>query len=194
VLLLDEPLSALDAHTRGLIRAELRELLDQLALPTVFITHDFHDAATLAQRVAVLVDGEIRQAGTPGELVAAPADPFVAAFTGANVLHGMGEGEHVALDGGGALRVAARATGRVAVAFPVWDVAFGGEPGAAPRALSAATPQPGIPARVLSTTALGPRTRVVTDRFVAEVDGPGPEPGALVAGVVDPARLHVFAA
>ena len=54
LLLLDEPLSALDAHTRAGVRAELRELLDGLGLPTILVTHDFEDAATLAHRVGVI--------------------------------------------------------------------------------------------------------------------------------------------
>jgi molybdate transport system ATP-binding protein len=88
VLLLDEPLSALDAHTRGEVRAELQQLLREADRPTLVVTHDFEDAATLATQVGVLVQGRLRQLGTPAELVASPADPFVASLTGANVLHG----------------------------------------------------------------------------------------------------------
>ena len=83
-LLLDEPLSALDSHTRAAVRGELRDLLATLGLPVILVTHDFEDAATLADRVGVLVDGGLLQLGTPAELVAAPVDPFVARFTGAN--------------------------------------------------------------------------------------------------------------
>jgi molybdate transport system ATP-binding protein len=88
VLLLDEPLSALDAHTRGEVRAELQQLLREADRPTLVVTHDFEDAATLATRVGVLVQGRVRQLGSPDELVASPADPFVASLTGANVLRG----------------------------------------------------------------------------------------------------------
>ncbi len=88
VLLLDEPLSALDAHTRGEVRAELQQLLREADRPTLVVTHDFEDAATLATQVGVLVQGRLRQLGTPAELVASPADPFVASLTGANVLRG----------------------------------------------------------------------------------------------------------
>ncbi len=86
ILLLDEPLAALDAHTRVEVRTELQQLLAGLEIPTLLVTHDFEDAAALANEVGVLVDGELRQTGTPAELVARPADPFVASFTGANVL------------------------------------------------------------------------------------------------------------
>ncbi len=89
VLLLDEPLAALDAYTRGHVRAELRELLGELGLPTVIVTHDFDDAAALADRVGVLVEGRVLQLGTAAELVAAPSDAFVAGFTGANLLTGV---------------------------------------------------------------------------------------------------------
>jgi molybdate transport system ATP-binding protein len=88
VLLLDEPLSALDAHTRGEVRAELQQLLREADRPTLVVTHDFEDAATLATQVGVVVQGRLRQFGTPAELVASPADPFVASLTGANVLRG----------------------------------------------------------------------------------------------------------
>ena len=88
MILLDEPLSALDAHTKGTVRAELQELLQELALPTILVTHDFEDAAALADQVGVIVDGRLRQFATPSELVDRPTDAFVASFTGANLLRG----------------------------------------------------------------------------------------------------------
>lgn len=86
VLLLDEPLSALDAHTRAVVSAELHDLLAELRLPTIFITHDFRDAAALATRAGVLVDGRVRQLGPVGGLAERPTDAFVAALTGNNLL------------------------------------------------------------------------------------------------------------
>ena len=65
VLLLDEPLAALDAHTRSVVRVELGELLAELDLPTLLVTHDFEDAAALAGRVGVLVAGRLRQLAAP---------------------------------------------------------------------------------------------------------------------------------
>jgi molybdate transport system ATP-binding protein len=88
VLLLDEPLAALDAHTKMAVRGELAELLRGLGLPTLLVTHDYEDAAALADEVGVLVDGALRQLSTPADLVARPRDAFVASFTGANLLHG----------------------------------------------------------------------------------------------------------
>jgi molybdate transport system ATP-binding protein len=127
VLLLDEPLSALDAHTRDTVRGELRDLLAGLRLPTILVTHDFEDAAALADRVGVLVDGRVLQVGTASELVAAPADPFVARFTGATLLHGVAEPgvgglTRVVLDVGGTAWTTDAGIGRVAVAVHPWEV------------------------------------------------------------------------
>jgi molybdate transport system ATP-binding protein len=123
VLLLDEPLSALDAHTRAVVRGELQEVLGVLALPTLLVTHDFRDAAALADRIGVIVDGRLRQEGTAAELVAHPADAFVASFTGGNLLPGRADGGvEVALDAGGVVRAAQPASGRVGVAVYPWEV------------------------------------------------------------------------
>ena len=88
MLLLDEPLAALDAHTRAVVRVELGELLAELGLPTLVVTHDFEDAAALAGRVGVLVAGQLRQLAAPAELVSSPADPFVAELAGGNACTG----------------------------------------------------------------------------------------------------------
>jgi ABC-type sulfate/molybdate transport systems ATPase subunit len=123
VLLLDEPLAALDAHTRTVVRGELQDVLAALALPALIVTHDFGDAAALADRIGVIVDGRLRQEGTAAELVAHPADAFVAAFTGGNLLPGRGDGGvEVTLDAGGVVRAAEPASGRVGVAVYPWEV------------------------------------------------------------------------
>ena len=132
VLLLDEPLSALDAHTRARVRAELRDVLHGLGLPTLIVTHDFEDAAALADRVGVLVDGKLLQVDTPSELVAAPADAFVASFTGANLLPGVASGGRagltaVALDAGFTAYTADSGRGRVALAVYPWEVSLARE-------------------------------------------------------------------
>jgi molybdate transport system ATP-binding protein len=130
VLLLDEPLSALDAHTKNTVRGELQELLQELDLPTLIVTHDYEDAAALAETVGVLVDGELRQLGTPRELVAQPNDPFVASFTGANLLHGAVELHddgltRVRLDSGEIVYSTDQADGEVGVVVYPWDVSIG---------------------------------------------------------------------
>ena len=89
VLLLDEPLSNLDANLRVQMRRELRELQQKLKLTTIFVTHDQEEANTTSDRMAVLNDGVIQQIGTPMELYDNPANLFVANFLGtANVLNG----------------------------------------------------------------------------------------------------------
>src|SRR5262245_5633602 len=89
VLLLDEPLSALDAHTKTTVRGELQELLREFGLPTLLVTHDYEDAASLADHVGMIIEGRLHQYGPPQSLVAHPADVFVASFTGANVIRGV---------------------------------------------------------------------------------------------------------
>jgi molybdate transport system ATP-binding protein len=127
VLLLDEPLSALDAHTKTEVRGELAELLRELELPALLVTHDYEDAAALADEVGVLVEGRLRQLGPPAELVARPRDGFVASFTGANLLRGRarrGAGKLTAirLDGGEELWSADEAEGEVGVVVYPWEV------------------------------------------------------------------------
>ncbi|MDH6180329.1 putative spermidine/putrescine transport system ATP-binding protein [Microbacteriaceae bacterium SG_E_30_P1] len=82
VLLLDEPLSALDAKVRVQLRDEIRRIQTELGITTVFVTHDQEEALAVADRVAVMREGVIEQVGTPEELYAAPATPFVADFVG----------------------------------------------------------------------------------------------------------------
>lgn len=82
VLLLDEPLSSLDAALRRDLRLLLRELQRDFAATTLWVTHDQEEALTVADRVAVLHEGRIQQAGTPLELHTRPANSFVASFVG----------------------------------------------------------------------------------------------------------------
>lgn len=89
VLLLDEPLSNLDAQMRVQVRREMRELQQRLGLTAIFVTHDQEEANAIADRIAVMRDGVIQQVGTPMELYERPANLFVAGFLGtANILTG----------------------------------------------------------------------------------------------------------
>ncbi|MCV9936932.1 ABC transporter ATP-binding protein [Boseaceae bacterium BT-24-1] len=89
VLLLDEPLSNLDAKMRVQVRRELRDLQQRLGLTTIFVTHDQEEANTICDRIAVMNDGIVQQVGTPMELYERPANLFVAGFLGtANILKG----------------------------------------------------------------------------------------------------------
>ena len=82
LLLLDEPLSALDTPTRVRLRDQLRHILRRVEVPTIIVTHDRAEALALADRVVVLVDGTVRQIGSPVEVFDRPADPAVAAVVG----------------------------------------------------------------------------------------------------------------
>jgi ABC-type sulfate/molybdate transport systems ATPase subunit len=128
-LLLDEPLSALDANTRVAVRGELQELLREFALPTLLVTHDYEDAASLADQVGVIVDGRLRQLATPQEMVARPADGFVASFTGANLLHGTARRERnltaITLESGELLYSTDEGEGAVGVVVYPWEVLVG---------------------------------------------------------------------
>jgi len=82
VLLLDEPLSALDAKVRVQLREEIRRIQLELGITTLYVTHDQEEALSISDRVAVLHDGRIDQIGTPPEMYGNPATPFVAEFIG----------------------------------------------------------------------------------------------------------------
>jgi putative spermidine/putrescine transport system ATP-binding protein len=82
VLLLDEPLSALDAKIRVALRKEIRSIQRQLGITTVYVTHDQEEALSLSDRVVVMSEGRIEQIGTPAEIYNFPATPFVASFVG----------------------------------------------------------------------------------------------------------------
>jgi molybdate transport system ATP-binding protein len=192
VLLLDEPLSALDAHTRSAVRGELRGLLAGLGLPVVLVTHDFEDAATLADRVGVLVEGRLLQLGTPAELVAAPVDPFVARFTGANLVRGTSTGPsggltEVVLDVGGTMWSTDALRGRVAIAVHPWEIS-----------LSRTAPDDSavnhLRAPIASITSLGNRARVAVGPLVAEVTAGSVERLGLREGDVVVASFKATAA
>ena len=127
VLLLDEPLSNLDALLREEMRVELKRLQERLGTTMIFVTHDQAEALILSDRVAVMQGGRVEQVGRPEDVYRRPATPFVARFLGrANFLHGSVAGTDagrlvIALDGGLSIAAAAQpapASGqRVAVAI-----------------------------------------------------------------------------
>ncbi len=82
LLLLDEPLSALDARVRARLRGEIRELQQRLGITTIMVTHDQEEALTMSDRIVVMNKGRIEQVGTPDEVYRKPASPFVADFVG----------------------------------------------------------------------------------------------------------------
>jgi molybdate transport system ATP-binding protein len=166
VLLLDEPLAALDAHTKVAVRAELQELLREHGLPTLLVTHDYEDAASLADQVGVIVDGKLRQLASPKEMVSQPADGFVASFTGANLLHGTATRRDnltvITLAGGQELFSVDRAEGPVGVVVYPWEVLVGHahEPDSALNV---------IEGEIRSLVHVGNRVRVRIGELTAEV-------------------------
>src|ERR1700742_3046406 len=82
ILLLDEPLSALDAKVRVQLRDEIRRLQTELGITTIYVTHDQEEALSVSDRVAVMNAGRIEQIGTPLDMYTAPLTPFVAEFIG----------------------------------------------------------------------------------------------------------------
>jgi putative spermidine/putrescine transport system ATP-binding protein len=103
VLLLDEPLSALDAKIRVALRKEIRSIQRQLGITTVYVTHDQEEAMSLSDRVVVMSEGRVEQIGPPPEIYNFPATPFVASFVGTlNLLPATvvdGSSAHVTVDG-----------------------------------------------------------------------------------------------
>ncbi len=100
VLLLDEPLSALDAKVRVQLRDEIRRIQLRLGITTVFVTHDQEEALAVSDRIAVMNAGRIEQIGSPEELYTTPASAEVAAFVGlSSVVSGVAEGDHVVVWG-----------------------------------------------------------------------------------------------
>jgi molybdate transport system ATP-binding protein len=167
VLLLDEPLAALDAQTRVAVRADLAERLRDLGLPTLLVTHDYADAAALADRIGVLVDGRIVQLGAAAELVAAPTNPFVAEFTGVNFLRGTArpgpEGlTEVELPGGIRVYSTDPGSGAVGVVVFPWEITLS-------RTAPVDSARNRLDQRIATLTPLGNRVRVRLDTLTAEV-------------------------
>jgi molybdate transport system ATP-binding protein len=172
VLLLDEPLAALDSRTAASAARELATVIAASPGPTVIVTHDFAEAALLASRVGVIDRGRIVQLGTAAELSARPASAFVADFTGAAVLFGTAHRAAsgttvVELDGGGRVASTEAATGEVGVAVYPWEVTI--EPAGTAAHGSALNR---LEAEVTSVTEVGSRGRVgllASQPLVAEV-------------------------
>ena len=194
VLLLDEPLSALDARTRLTVRAELRRHLAEFAGSTVLVTHDPVDAMALADRVVVVEDGRVVQEGAPTEVSRHPRTDYVARLVGLSLLAGTGEGRAVRLDGGGTVAVAEEASGPVFAAVRPESVAL------------YLTRPDGSPRNVWPTTLIGATPHGATVR--CELDGEVPliadvtatafaelglAPGASVWATVKASEVAVYA-
>ena len=124
LLLLDEPLAALDARTRLDTRAHLRRHLTEHSGATVLVTHDPLDAMFLADRLVIIEDGAVVQRGDAATITAQPRTDYVARLVGLNLYQGRAAGTAVEITGGFVLTIAAPAHGEVFVAFPPAAVAL----------------------------------------------------------------------
>ncbi len=118
LLLLDEPLAALDARTRLDVRAQLRRHLAEFEAVAVLVTHDPLDAMVLADRLVVIEDGREVQSGTPAEIARHPRTDYIARLVGLNLYQGTADGHTVTLPDGPVLTTADELTGPAFVAFP----------------------------------------------------------------------------
>ncbi len=101
VLLLDEPLGALDLKLRRQMQVELKAIQREVGITFIYVTHDQEEALAMSDRIAVMDAGEVVQVGTPEDVYERPARPFVAGFMGiSNLMEGRAEGEGVRLSGG----------------------------------------------------------------------------------------------
>jgi molybdate transport system ATP-binding protein len=187
VLLLDEPLSALDAGTRADAAHAMAEILRETAAPAILVTHDFADAALLGDETAVLDRGRVVQQGTASSLAARPGSAFIAKFAGAVVLTGIARPTAdglttVALDGGGEVSAAATgpSAGPAAVSIYPWEIVI------QPLGVAASgSAQNRLPARVVSVTTVGNRVRVglqASQPLAAEITQPAARDLALAVG------------
>ena len=179
VLLLDEPLAALDATTRNDVRRDLSRYLAGFDGVRILVTHDPVDAAALGDRIVVLEDGAITQEGTPLDITTRPRTAWVADLAGTNLLRGRADGVEVAVAGGGALTTGRAQVGDVLVAVH-------------PHAVAVHLDRPhGSPRNVWRTTVteiepIGDRVRVRLDGappIVAELTAAAASELALAPGV-----------
>ncbi len=204
VLLLDEPLSNLDAKLRHHMRRELVSLQRRLGITTIFVTHDQEEALTTADRLAVMDRGVIQQVGAPMELFDSPASRFVAEFIGSiNLLKGTLDrgdaGSTRFRSGAGAFSLslpeAAPAGGEVTLAFRPHSLELA-EPGA-----SADAARAWFPAQIHEREFLGEfiryRLHAQDTELLADVPhrkgDPGYANGAKVMAGIDPAQVRLFA-
>ena len=113
MLLLDEPLAALDASTRAEVRRELRRHLDAFHGIRLLVTHDPLEAIALANRIVIVEQGYVVQSGSPTEVTQQPRSSYVADLVGVNLLRGVAANTHVQIDGGGVLTVSDGGVGPV---------------------------------------------------------------------------------
>jgi putative spermidine/putrescine transport system ATP-binding protein len=156
ILLLDEPLSALDAKVRTQLRTEIRRIQQETGITTVFVTHDQEEALSISDRVAVMSEGHVLQMAPPAEIYRTPVDGFVARFIGAGgVLTGRTEGAGVRV---GEIFLTAHAAGRLEAGTDV--ELFLRPEHVVLTERDAVTPNGAVPATVQEVTFFGSLTRI----------------------------------
>jgi ABC-type Fe3+/spermidine/putrescine transport system ATPase subunit len=194
VLLMDEPLSNLDAKLRVSVREEIREIQRRVGITTVYVTHDQEEALAISDTIAVMHAGKVKQVGAPQEIYEQPADPFVAAFVGqVNLLRARVEGDTLVL---GSLRLPLPPTRMPARVGQ--EVILALRPEAVRLGLKAEGAV--LQGKIVSHTYLGTTMRyrltVAGQHFT--VDDPDPAGRPLLTGTLalsfDPARVRVWPA
>jgi molybdate transport system ATP-binding protein len=165
VLLLDEPLSALDSTTRREASCVLRAVFAETGTPVVLVTHSFEEAAALAGELVVIDAGREIQRGSAAAISASPASAFVADFAGAVVLHGEASGEGdltvVRLSGGGEVCSADQARGPVSLSVFPWEISIETDGvDDVPSDASADSRRNRLACEVTTVTAIGSRARI----------------------------------
>jgi molybdate transport system ATP-binding protein len=199
LLVLDEPLSALDARTRLLVRSELRRQLGGFTGSTIVVTHDPVDAVVLADRLIVIERGRVVQSGDPAEVTRRPRTDYVARLVGLNLTTGRARGTAVDLDAGGSLHTADAFDGACLVAFrPAAVSLFLRRPDGSPRNMWPGTIRGiephGSGARIDVVDVWGPGSSVVaeiTQTALAELEL---QPGHRVWASVKASEVEVYPA
>jgi len=186
VLLLDEPLSNLDAKIRQRLRVEVRRLQRRVGITTIYVTHDQEEALAIADRVVLMNRGVVAQAGTPEQVYLEPATEFVADFLGVgNRLEARAESGALHLEGQ-RLPYGGPARGPVLVILRSSDLGLAGAAGGAPA----------LAGTLEESLFLGAYYRhyVRVGAAVLMVDGPAPAPPGPVTITVPPDRVRVYPA
>jgi molybdate transport system ATP-binding protein len=197
LLLLDEPLAALDASTTLHVRAELGQHLSRYEGRTLLITHDPLDAMVLADRLVIVENGRVVQAGRPTDIARRPRTDYVAQLVGLNLYRGTASGTTVDLVEGGTITLAEPATGSVHVAFPPTAVSlYPSAPSGSPRntwpAVVTGIEQHAHTVRVrLNATPTGPAT-LLADITPAAVADLHLSPGQPLHATLKATEIHTY--
>lgn len=180
LVLLDEPMAALDSSSKDNVRRMIRVALSGSTTPTVLVTHDPVDVAALADRVVVLERGEVVQTGTASELALAPQSPWVAGLLGQNAWHGIADTTGLVVDGGHIAAAEPLVAGAAALALcePAAVTLHPGRPEGSARTV--------LHGPVLELRSLGGRSRVVvgsSPAVIAEVTTSAAQSLGLAPGV-----------